>query len=524
MYTTDDFFTFIEYLRKTIDGESTSSIDLTTSETSRLLNERDIASSLFSKTMDLTAFSTNDWRRIRRMVIDWYASFRNIITTSKELKDVRSMSSDDIQELFESFGFTTSTTEMLSSSRISFFLDLINLYKIKGTPLSIKTALEYFALTGTYDVSEYWVDINNAGNVVFRPVSVFENLDAPWRTLPHDEMTSDDSHWRMSESQILQLHNTNKLHLPSKSPYFLASPYYNLTDLTGVISILVREVNDQYQIWVDSGELSTTLDSFTQNTVGTYGSYSLLETYMGALYCMEKYYDNNPLDSTGSYRIHLYDSPAELDTSLALNNYNSLIKTRVNSPTDFTNIASQISSDYEYVVGGLNPYFLIDLESDVGDMLNRLNSSIKTIIDDVFTNEENWEVTFAFFNILDLHIQRYDLSRNLPDLTGTLFRNNISAETWNEIINFFKPYKSRIAFQSDAVYVIDDPRDVFPVETYNAKTERINDYVDFFLGDSISCTFGPSSYPITPRSTYDCGSYHDIGSFVERDFQITQTS
>ena len=94
----------------------------------------------------------DDWLRLRAFLLDWYAAHQTIGSATSKITDPRTLSNSDIDELFRSFGYDYSPQlkghdENPTDLKINFFLDLVNLYKRKGTPQAIVEVLQYYGVT-----------------------------------------------------------------------------------------------------------------------------------------------------------------------------------------------------------------------------------------------------------------------------------------------------------------------------------------------------------------------------------------
>jgi len=130
-----------------IAGGGTES-DVTKVLDSIVKSDRSKLDQYFTAAIDQIAFDTQDWKRMREFFIDLYTAHRSLITQSSALSDPHFLSNSELDELFRSFGFEESV--ILKSfddnpleSKVQLFLDLVNLYKIKGTPRSILEVLQY---------------------------------------------------------------------------------------------------------------------------------------------------------------------------------------------------------------------------------------------------------------------------------------------------------------------------------------------------------------------------------------------
>ena len=211
----------------------------------------------FTAAIDQIAFDTDDWNRLREFLIDLFSSHRSLITQSMQFSDPHSLSNSELDELFRSFGFQESVIlksfdENPLESKVQLFLDLVNLYKIKGTPRSILEVLQYYGIP-ELDIFEFWLQKSSPTELYFKgDVITGTTLNPSSISLPFDFVTGSDPHWMLSKSKILQLDSLNKINLPSKTPYFAVQPNVKI----GIEnSILVKLVQDQYDYWNTTGSL-----------------------------------------------------------------------------------------------------------------------------------------------------------------------------------------------------------------------------------------------------------------------------
>ena len=125
------FFDIFEWLK----GNGEDEVKSLTEETKQLsLSEKNNVMEFFRQIIDQKAYSTEDHKRIRQFLADWYSSHRTMVTQTKKYNDPFGLSAEALNELLSSFGFPYPTEIISASRKASFLLDLINLYQKKGTP------------------------------------------------------------------------------------------------------------------------------------------------------------------------------------------------------------------------------------------------------------------------------------------------------------------------------------------------------------------------------------------------------
>lgn|GEM_PF-3516371 len=440
MFSINDFFKILSYLK---DSTAPSDLDDVLKILSK--SEQATAGQYFQNVLDQNAHMSTDYLRLRNYLIDWYASHKTILGTQKKVSDVFSLPSDHIDELIRSFGFTGPLGELTRDNKINFFYDLVNLYKIKGTPQSIVKSLSYFGLTDL-DLVEYWLQKNSSGQLVFSPEYCIPKISgssyARVPSIDFESMISIDPHWMLSKADILNLININKIALPSRSPYFGVIPGISLTDSNLFESILVRTVEDQYATYLATHTLDKTITLTSVNMV-----VSLLELYLSCIYCFNKYYDRT---SGGSHsnRYYCYDG-----TFTTFENVITLWDNFINyRPTSREDKKIAIDAFYTLFTRPLTENFLTDY-STAGDVLSVINPDLKTSIDNLFGFGKGFETLSLMLK--DLTDWMQEAVPTAPNLSALVLGLG-SLQYVKDIINFFKPYRARFVLMT-TMYIINEP-------------------------------------------------------------------
>jgi len=207
MFTLDDFWKIFEVIK----GEDEVS-DFSEIIKSIAKSEKGKATRLFSNTLDQVSFSSNDYLKFRNFLINWYSSLKTITSIQSNISDPHALPNDHLDELFRSFGFSYSSNILslpssqyvVNQSKVNLFLDLVNLYKIKGTPASIIKVLSYYGLTDL-DIFEFWLEKKSKSDLIFRGKIISQNtLYKDDYIIPFESMVTDDPHWMLTKEQILQ--------------------------------------------------------------------------------------------------------------------------------------------------------------------------------------------------------------------------------------------------------------------------------------------------------------------------------
>lgn len=384
--------------------------------------------SYFTNVIDQVSFSTTDYNRLRKFLVDLFASHRTMVTASAQVSDVHSLSNSDLDELFRSFGYDHSTIlkgfdENPLEQKIQFFLNLIDLYKIKGTPQALVEVLQFYGITQV-DIFEFFLKQDTSGNLIFDGFPVAgTSINLSNFQMPFSNVAAVDPHWLYTPQQILQLNQANKINLPSKTPYIGIQP---VVDVDGPeMSILVRKVQDQYAEYQATGTL---VEDAEITYVGKI--HSMLELYLSSLYTFIK--QHNPgVDSTAyicydgtntstidiieEYNLITGRPITRADQRAKLQQYYDLFTRQ--TPTNFL----QIRTDAGTILNSINPTLKAQLDAAL-DQVELLNSLVKDLAVWVRNNMGLGFINFAFI---------------LPGI-AEYFKD------LKNVISFFKPYRARL--------------------------------------------------------------------------------
>lgn len=290
MFTIDEFLNILKYLQ----GNSSIILDPKTAAVAKNEQGKSIP---YLNNILIPSFNTPDTIRLFNFFIDWYASHKTIVSTSRSASDVYSLPNSHIDELFSSFGFDNKVAlhNLYSDVKPEFFKDLVELYKIKGTPEALYKVLSYFEVD-LIALYEYYLFKNTSGELVFRRQEIYKSLNfanvGPLSDINFDDIVNFDPHWLLTKDQINQSIARNGYGLPSKTPYIGIVPAFDLNKYVPYLSYISRFSQDKYY----SGD-TTTRDILTSINV----TVSYIELYLGVIYSFLREY---PIPN----RIPLYTS------------------------------------------------------------------------------------------------------------------------------------------------------------------------------------------------------------------------
>ena len=504
----DNFWKLLEE----IQGTST---DLTDSVKAIAKNEKTVSERLFSNIIDQSCYNSPDYQRMRSFLRDWYAAHRSITSFQANVSDIYQMPNDELDDLFQSFGYNLSTSlrNPISNNppadKINFFLDLVNLYKIKGSPGGLIKVLQYYGIVDVdlYELSLQFEDRpeKNLNDLIFKgKVITGTTGDKSPIYLPFNLLTQPDPHWLQNEQTIRNLFNSNKINFPSQSPYFIIKPLFDEEATDAATGMLQRRVQDQYDSWESGGfPLENTNPYLTQDAIITVtgDECSLLTLYLSTIYIFNKQYE----DGAPSTRFICYDGTNTSSTDI-INEFRTITAKPISRADqkakylqyldtfsrDITLNFLQNHADAGVVLSVLNPTVKANLDNLATDLNTLLGSLLKDLGDWVRTN-----ISYGFINM------SYILF-GIDSLFGQL----------RSVIEFFKPYRARL-IPLELLQLRNRLLNSIVVEDTTELEEQI-DFHDFLVADSIPCCFDSTCVQlVSPREYYDCESYHDIGAVTD---------
>lgn len=471
MFSVNDFFKILNFLK----GNTVEDLD----EVIQILSksEQAVSTTYFQNIIDQNAHMSPDYLRLRGFLADWYASHKTIVGTQKKVSDVFSLPDAHIDELIRSFGFNGPLDELSRNNKINMFYDLVNLYKIKGTPDSIIKALSYFTFTDI-DIVEYWLQKNNAGRIVFAGEYCIPKVSgASYLSIPDvdfEPMTENDPHWMLSEEEVETLVENNKIALPSRTPYFGIVPGIYLQNANLGMAIIVRIVSDDYAEYLATGDLNRII-----KLTDTAFIVSFLELYIACVYTFNEYYGR----TTGSSgdRHFCYDGAyTTVDDIIDQWNYYNTYRPTIRTATEDERI-DKIEEFYALFTRDKSTYFLTD-SSTAGTILQTINPDLKTTIDSFFGFGRGFEILSLLMKDLSDYVSTY-ISSVIPNLSSLVLGLG-SLEYVKDIINFFKPYRARFVLITTS-YVFNDKLTESIVIGDAPNIDRIQEtIIDFDTADS----------------------------------------
>jgi hypothetical protein len=275
-----------------------------------------LATQFFERTLDVPVHNNPDFNKLRALFIDWYSSNRTFATIQRVSSNPQSLDVTLLEQAIRSFGFPYASLINKKDVRAQFLLSLAEIYKIKGTPQSIISALKFFGFPNLR-IYEWWAtrtgcDIFFEGRKLITGEVDDESAFPDTRELTYgDFLKIADPHWFYTEDQILHLDKNTEhglIGLPSITPYFSLATTADIKGFEKIYSAISRLVKDQYENHLAGNNVPE--DIFIDEAGF---SVSLLSLFMGILYSWNNWNDWLKYVKLRDYIIEEFGIVPELD-------------------------------------------------------------------------------------------------------------------------------------------------------------------------------------------------------------------
>jgi len=505
----DDFWKILSE----IQGNTT---DLTEPVKAIAHNEQATIDRFMNNVVDQISYNSADWTRIKAFITDWCAAHRTVSTYQSNISDIYEIPNDQLDELFRSFGYPYSASIKDSTSneppqnKINFFLDLVNLYKIKGTPQALLDVFKYYGISDL-DIYEFQLQLEertgkNNDDLIFKgQITVGTSGDTSPIYLPFKFLTENDPHWFQTESQIRELLANNNINFPSTTPYFAVKPVFDEEAIDAATGMLVRRVQDQHDLWEDSGLPSeNSLIVLPQDAVITIlgETTSMLTLYLACIYTFNKeFYVGAPAS-----RFICYDGTNVVSANI-MDEFRHITGRKIFTREEWKERWEEYLDTFSRIISDN----FLQVSTDAGDVLGNLNPNIKNDLDNLAA--DNIEVLGTLLTDLGEWV-RNNISYGFINLSYILFGLDSFFGQMSDVVDFFKPYRARLIPLEQLQFrnrlfnsiIINDELKAISVEL---------DVHDFVTGDGVPCLVDSTASLFYARETYDCNSYFDIGAVTD---------
>ena len=401
-------------------------------------SEKASADNILGAIIDQIAYNSEDYQRLRNWWRDWYAAHRTIGTFQMGVNDPYSIPNDQLDDLFQSFGYNLSasirnpTDNNSPTIKSNFFLDLVNLYKIKGSPESVVKVLQYYGLTelDLYEFDLQFEDrpLRDPNDLIFKGLITAGTSDirSPLY-IPFHLLTDQDPHWLMTESNIRTLFYQTDINFPSRSPYFAIKPIFSDKSMGISVATLVRIVQDQFYDWKFNGILpeKNALATITGTDI------SILELYLACVDYINKVFA--PIGYKGSNFL-CYDGTSS-DIVEVISEWDALTGKQITRRQQKENLIKWFKTFTR-----VTPRNFLQSISDAGFYLNQINPTFVTSLNQI--GKTNLEILGTLLDDLGLWI-RAELSYGFANIAYVIFGIDSLFSQLRDIVEFFKPYRAR---------------------------------------------------------------------------------
>ena len=217
------------------------------------LSDKNLVTKFFESIIDQQAHFSLDYRRMRRFIIDWYATNRSLVSSMRHAIDPYYLTNEELDELIKGYGFPYANKIISKGAKVGFLYSLINYQSRKGTPYVFADALKHFGLSNTI-VSEWWLHRNPATEEFYfksRPIypRAYRSDATYILEKTFDEVV--DPFWFQTQSQLATAYSNSVITLPSISPFISLHTTLDINKLTPGIAALQRWTDETYQFWVE---------------------------------------------------------------------------------------------------------------------------------------------------------------------------------------------------------------------------------------------------------------------------------
>jgi hypothetical protein len=436
----NDFFAILKFLKEDASEDVPEEVRNIAKNTK--LRTQDF----FTKVIDQVPFNSSDYNRLRKLLIDWYSSLATFQDLEKSSSDAFTLPHKLLNISCRGFGFPYADGIGSRVDKALFLYSLTELYKIKGSPKSIKSALEFF---GVYDVQifEWWIKNDPILDSLFihsKPVDLggvnIEALEV--QKIPYNHFTF-DNHWWYSQEQIQAKNNELPINLPSITPYFSIQASANIQKLVQLYGIISRKISDTYTDFHDNGialDRSIFVNEYNE-------SLSLLEIILSISHLYNTWSNRTTGSSSIDYEHYRGDTE---DFDVIIDEYNQVIS-RPNTRQQMMDLQAEYTAKFTKLQAN---NFIPD-RATVEAILSEINSPFKIWLDNVTAGGEDRIVNVLqqFLKELDIYIR---MEYGIQALSFSNMVLGIDNDDIGDVINFFKPKRSRLlAF--NLVYAINDP-------------------------------------------------------------------
>lgn len=222
--------------------------------------EREETKKFFETVIDQVPYFTNDHKKIRTFLIDWYSAHKSKITKARKITELNLLNSEELSELILSFGFPFPGNIINKSHKIAFLKELINNYNKKGTPSVLGKILALYGLRNIL-ISEWWLRYDSRrenpfffrSNVIYSTINQDDVSNPVLETIKSfEDFIEGDPHWQLTLDDVTNSFEDpdNKISLPSITNAISIESYTNIADMQIATAIFQRKIEETYDFWL----------------------------------------------------------------------------------------------------------------------------------------------------------------------------------------------------------------------------------------------------------------------------------
>lgn len=464
----DAFLNLMQWL-KDIEEDEDAQLDQWLNKTPSLdykykqigYSEKQKVIDFFETIIDQPAFMTNDHKRLRKLLIDWYSAHRATVTHTRQSLDPHSMASEALNEMIRCFGFPYPHKIVSSNLKAQFILDIIELYKKKGTPRVLVKALQtYFGLKDIV-LSEWWIHHNGINDTFYAKAHPI--IPRSFRTDPrlsqelsYGTFIRNKPLWQLTEDKLRELYDECVITLPSITTYISMNGTLNVLDINIALTILNRKIQETYEFWLSTGTINNNVYLSSLTSVCSLLSLVLAITYLfnsqnASTDPSYLFYNGYfaPLDITDDDGNR--DDIDDVDYNLIIDEYKALT-IRPTSKSQRENLLEQRYDRFTEVAATQSVTTAL---GDAGNYLEQIHPDFKEEIDKWISRGGDIDsLISSLLEDLDFHMMNNMEIIDFP--ISYLIIGAPIEEYLKDVIDFFKPYHTLLRDFTN-ILAFDDP-------------------------------------------------------------------
>ena len=439
----------------------------------------------FKEVVDQPVYKTNDYLRLRRFLIYWYASFNTLCVQEKKVSDIDFI---DKGYLLRSLGYEL-YNEHSDIHQKTLCTELSDIWAQKGTHLAMSKMMSMLDIN-SFTLYEYWLDLDYSDNQLrFTPVAVQDlsyntgtlALDPP-PVKPYSSVVENDPHWYMTEEEIREAEQSGDLSMPSLSPYVgLVSANDWVKNSKYVNAYADRICNDTYNDYL-------TNPNFNLRNYQKYYFYitseniSLLELYLAIGYTYNTYYNRTNIEPRDGIteRVPQFNGSTEIlyDEVQFVTEFN-----RTYRRSYARKEKDQLLEEAKVKWQTLNPITCWTYE-ECKQILQDISPTIYDLCNTMLSSNQGYDLLIELLTMFDYYIS-HDTGLTAYTSLFMLFdplkeyRDKI-----RKVFDFFKPIHTRLLDAMSYMIISDLPGDCFAtdehlrIEVLEKLYEYYNDIAD----------------------------------------------